>query len=209
MMSEPSSVADNASRKSRREVRKDWIKGRIVTAALDEVIRVGADDVSLVNVSKAANISRTTLYKYYPDRDVLLAAVSDRIKEIYQSEMTESTIGHDEPALRLRAVIQFMKSFHDRWHAEQMISLGNEQIIQDINRNFDFYHQVVKNALEPVSRVLLQKGVGAIGIDLLVDMLIRGQLSNALVPFPERWDLLADAMFQAWNRLIQPQFESE
>src|SRR5438552_3457847 len=56
-------------------VSSDDARGRIVAAALDCVRRFGVDKTGMDDVAKAANITRPTVYKYFPTRNQLVMAV--------------------------------------------------------------------------------------------------------------------------------------
>jgi AcrR family transcriptional regulator len=188
---------------SRRALRKESIDDRIVTAALRQVISSGAIKLALADVADVAAVSRTTLYKYYRTRDDLLSAVSKRVRAIYKTELQAAIQGRDEPRDRLLAVLKFMGDFHENWKAEQMINLQVEQIVGDIRRDFSYYRTLLNEALSPVFSSLERRGLLSKGRKLLVETLIRTQLSNAIVPLGNDWSALPKLAGSAWDALME------
>jgi AcrR family transcriptional regulator len=57
----------------------------IIDAALHEFREKGYDQVTLSDIARRANIPRTTIYRYFPNREALLTAVNNRIFEPVQA----------------------------------------------------------------------------------------------------------------------------
>jgi AcrR family transcriptional regulator len=185
--------------RSRCDIRKESIDDRIVTAALERVMRAGASKLALADVAGVAAVSHTTLYKYYRTRDALLSAVSKRVRDIYETELRAAIEGRDNPRDRLSAVLRFMSSFHKNWKVQQMIDLQIEQIVGDIRKSFSYYFSLIDKALTPAFALLERRGLGPKGRKLLVELLIRTQLSNAIVPLGKDWTELPRLLEEVWT----------
>jgi AcrR family transcriptional regulator len=96
----------------------DTTRKRILKAAYDAIASAGADQISTAAVHHAAQVSRTTLYRYFPTREVLLRGVID-----YMSDDVEQ---------RLQGIIAERPALKDR--LDIVIDLMIEQQEQDIGR---------------------------------------------------------------------------
>ncbi|HXX88869.1 MAG TPA: TetR/AcrR family transcriptional regulator [Acidimicrobiales bacterium] len=65
----------------------------ILDAAVAEITRVGLRKLSLVEVAKAAGVSRQTVYRYFRDRDELVADVVRRDEEDVLEATRRATAG--------------------------------------------------------------------------------------------------------------------
>lgn len=68
-----------ATRTSLRERQAELVRVAILEAAIAELEKKAADDVSMADVALAAGISLRTLYRYFADRSALLHAVGEHL----------------------------------------------------------------------------------------------------------------------------------
>lgn len=78
---------------------------QIVDAAYDAVAVYGITRLSLADVAKRAHLSRQTLYRYFPSKDVLLEAVVEREERRFREQISEATRDARGPRAALEAAI--------------------------------------------------------------------------------------------------------
>lgn len=91
--------------------RKDARRNR--EAVIDAAIRLFAvqEDASVQEIADASGMARTTVYRHFPTRDDLFAAMFERSLE-YSRERTSSALSHSRPAEEnLRALAVTMIEF--------------------------------------------------------------------------------------------------
>lgn len=75
--------------------KKEEKDNQILMAATEEFLSKGIDAASMQNISDMAEVSKRTLYKYYPNKEDLYNALVDvileRVKDMYDFSYTEST----------------------------------------------------------------------------------------------------------------------
>lgn len=96
---------------SRREKRKQQIRGRIEDAAYQLFREQGIDDTSIEQICEAADVARRTFYGYFPNKHALLGGLG--ISRLYsQSEpMLRQLMGnHRTTRARLEAMIDYIEA---------------------------------------------------------------------------------------------------
>lgn len=78
---------------------------QIVDAAYEAVAVYGITRLSLADVAKRANLSRQTLYRYFPSKDDLLEAVVTREEERFREEIRAAIQGAADDRAALRVAI--------------------------------------------------------------------------------------------------------
>ena len=64
-----------------RERQHEATRNLILDALIDQLAETGAFDYSAFELARRANVSVRTIYRHFPDRDALLAAMSTRVNE--------------------------------------------------------------------------------------------------------------------------------
>jgi AcrR family transcriptional regulator len=105
-----------------RTFRKDSFISDIIEAALQEFLSRDYDKVRMEDIAIRAGVRRSNLYRYFPNKDGILAAVNTRFFEPVQVMM--NTCGQGDPLAGLRRFIgdylQFWAS-HPREQAFYLI----------------------------------------------------------------------------------------
>jgi len=66
---------------------KNQKMSQIITAATDEFLTKGLDAASMHNIAESAEVSKRTLYKYFPNKDELYSALIDELLDrIYENK---------------------------------------------------------------------------------------------------------------------------
>ncbi|MEV5136050.1 TetR family transcriptional regulator [Streptomyces syringium] len=98
----------------------------IVTAA----VRVWARDraATLPQVAEAAEVGRTTLHRYFPERDGLLRAATERALEVIGGAIAEADPDKGHPLDAMRRVIAALASASDAI----MFVFGDQSLVRDV-----------------------------------------------------------------------------
>ena len=78
---------------------------RLLQAWGELVLERGYEDVSLADVAAKAGLARTAIYNYFPDREALLFAWTDREVQRTIEQLTEQVAAAETPAEKLRLFI--------------------------------------------------------------------------------------------------------
>jgi AcrR family transcriptional regulator len=62
-----------------RERKAHLVRTTVLETALDELERVGAEELSMAQIADSAGVSLRTLYRYFPDRAALLHAAGEHL----------------------------------------------------------------------------------------------------------------------------------
>jgi AcrR family transcriptional regulator len=82
------------------------ITGDRIFAAFSELLyEQGYDAITLADVAKAAGMSRTTMYNYFPDKDSLVVAFTDHEASRYLVDLESTLAVIENPVDRLRTFI--------------------------------------------------------------------------------------------------------
>ncbi len=74
-----SSTAETSTALSRRERRKQEVRGRITEAALALFAEQGCDPTTVEEICEQADVARKTFYNYYPSKQALIRELSDAL----------------------------------------------------------------------------------------------------------------------------------
>jgi AcrR family transcriptional regulator len=80
---------------------------RIVSAALRLIGRRGVRRLSMQDISEAAGVSRGTLYRYFPNKDLVIAAAAAYDETRFAAGLAEALTSSPDPLERIRAFIAF------------------------------------------------------------------------------------------------------
>ena len=86
----------------------------LLDAALEAVGRLGLGKLSMGEVARAAGVSRQTLYRYFRDRDELIAALVLREEEAFVGAMVSAAAPHEDIRDALEAGIAGILDFARR-----------------------------------------------------------------------------------------------
>ncbi len=88
----------------------------IARAALALIVERGASALSMAAIATAADTSRQTLYRYYPDIDAVLVGVAEVIAS-HDDQFEAHVLEQSDPAARLDAVVRTLA--HAGGHDDQ------------------------------------------------------------------------------------------
>jgi TetR/AcrR family transcriptional regulator, repressor for uid operon len=158
---------------------------RILDGAAQAVARHGLSKLEMTDVSAISGVSRGTLYRYFPDRDALLAAVAQRealrFKQRTLAAMAEAPPG---PA-RLGVALEYATR-HVREHAalQRLLETDPAFVLRAMREQFEGLKAEFSALLSPLLREIRLVKRRVVDVELLVDWLMRLMLSAYLLPHP-------------------------
>lgn len=117
-------------------------KEAILNAALAQVATAGADGLSIRGVAAALGLAPNALYRYFPDRAALEAAVTAHGAAALHDAMRHN-VGRKAPVEALRAVCRaYMKFSRDDPHIYEMLMRPCDPVLGDVQEQialWDFF----------------------------------------------------------------------
>ena len=80
---------------------------KILSGAIDVIASRGARRLSMSDIIDTSGVSRGTLYRYFSNKDEVLAAVSEFVCAGFENGIREAGQGITDPIERFKAVMQF------------------------------------------------------------------------------------------------------
>lgn len=208
-VSEPNVVEAPASgpavvRRKRRNRRSEETIDNILTVTEQIVLESGAERISILDVCKAAEVSRGTFYRYFSSQDELLDAFSRHKRDRFHRSLVEATAPFSDPDERFDALIAYLEHYLEHGRARRLLVVAPEYALGFFKRIF--HDSVVR--FEDVLRPVFDAWDDRLGIkidrELVCEMLIRYVLSEQLVPgtderrsLPRRVSRMISAMLGA------------
>lgn len=173
------------------EVSDDFVMSpsviKILSGALDAIAERGVKRLSMSDIIEASGVSRGTLYRYFSNKDDVLAAVAEFVCVGFEAGVREVADGIEDPIDRFRRVMQFYARYTNENSPDRVFEVEPRFHLSFFRSRFGRYKLAVHAALEPTFafiEVKLGKKINAMAI---VEILVRLQLSTLLVPADENW----------------------
>jgi AcrR family transcriptional regulator len=160
---------------------------RILSGALAAIAARGAKRLSMSDIIDASGVSRGTLYRYFSNKDQVLAAVAEFVCTGFESGIRDAGKGIDDPIERLRTVMQFYDRYTDENSPGRIFEVEPAFHLAFFRSRFGRYKQAVRDALEPTFDHLDTLLDAPLHRDGFVELLVRTQLSTVLIPASDEW----------------------
>ena len=186
----PVVVADNnpvvsapvAVKRSRSNRRSEQTIANILAVTENIVLESGAERISILDVCRAANVSRGTFYRYFASQDELLDAFSRHKRERFHVALAEAVEAYQDPDERFAALIRYLDYYLEHGRARRLLVVAPEYALGFFRRIF--HDSVVR--FQDVLAVVFDAWEARMGIkldrELVCELLIRYVLSEQLVP---------------------------
>lgn len=179
-----------------QDVSEDFISSpsviKILSGALDAIAERGVRRLSMSDIIEASGVSRGTMYRYFSNKEDVLAAVAEFVCTGFETGMREAAEGIEDPIERFRQVMLFYARYTNENSPDRVFEVEPRFHLSFFRSRFDRYKVAVYSALEPTFEYLEAKLGKKINTEGFVEVLVRLQLSTLLVPADENW-------FALWN----------
>jgi AcrR family transcriptional regulator len=165
---------------------------KILDGTLRAIRTVGARRLSMRDISDASGVSRGTLYRYFASKEDVLAAVSEYVCASFEHGIAEVAAGTPYPMERFRAVMRFFAHFTIERSPDRIFEVEPAFHLEFLRTHFARHKAAVRDALEPTLDYLEETTGGLINREILIETLVRLQLSTLVIPADEGW-------IHSWN----------
>ncbi len=156
---------------------------RILDGAVDAIARHGLGKLGIGDISESSSISRATIYRYFNNRDEILAVLAQREGQRIQEELLRALEEAQEWAEQLHLAIQFAAR-HAREHPvlNRLVETDPALVLRSLRRELPAIKEMLGTALHPLlaNTELVRSGVAT--ADQLLDWLTRLMISAFLFP---------------------------
>jgi AcrR family transcriptional regulator len=165
---------------------------KILSGALDAIASRGVRRLSMSDIIDTSGVSRGTLYRYFSNKDEVLAAVSEYVCTGFENGIRVAGQGITDPIERFKAVMQFYARYTTENSPDRIFEVEPGFHLAFFRSRFGRYKIAVQDALDQVFDHFENLVGEAINRDAFVETLVRMQLSTLLVPASDQW-------LQIWN----------
>jgi len=169
-------------RRPRSNRRSEQTIANILAATENIILESGAERISILDVCRAAEVSRGTFYRYFASQDELLDAFSRHKRERFHVALAEAVALHEDPDERFAAVVRYLDHYLEHGRARRLLVVAPEYALGFFRRIF--HDSIVR--FQDVLAVVFDAWESRLGInidrELVCEMLIRYVLSEQLVP---------------------------
>ena len=160
---------------------------KILSGALDAIASRGVRRLSMSDIIDASGVSRGTLYRYFSNKDEVLAAVSEYVCVGFENGIRDAGQGIADPIDRFRAVMRFYARYTQDNTPDRVFQVEPAFHLAFFRSRFARYKLAVREVLDPVFDHLDGLIGDPINRDAFVETLVRTQLSTLLVPASDDW----------------------
>lgn len=176
-----STVQDETRPPRSRSTSREQSVERILDAAIEVIGRRGVDKLSLTDVCQQAGVSRTTLYRHFRTKELLLEAYFSRETDRFERSMLEAVSATPEVDRRLRAVSEFRASAEGMLQSVRLLEVEPGFVLNFLRRLQPHHQAILEQALAPVFDEAERRGI-EIDREMVADLLVRVQMSMYLLP---------------------------
>lgn len=163
----------------------------ILAATRRAIAERGPGRLTLSAIAAAAGVSRPTLYRWFPTKDDLLAAISAYEEEQFDRGLRAVIAEHRSPAKRLDAVLRYLVTYLDGLIGPDPIGADPQFALQSLARALPIQVASLVRLLGDSFQYVPAVRSGALSSEQAADLFLRVAYSHFLVPHPEPDLLLA------------------
>jgi TetR/AcrR family transcriptional regulator, repressor for uid operon len=163
----------------------------ILAAAMRSVRGRGREKLTLSAVAAEAGVSRPTLYRWFPTKTLLLAAMTAYEVEQFDVGLQALADAHTDPAARFDAALRYLVTYLDETMGADAIradpAFSLQSLADSLAPHIESVARVLGDALDQIPNVRR----GALTREQGAEILLRVAYSHYLVPNPDTEQLLA------------------
>ena len=146
------------------------------------MLESGADRISILDVCKAAEVSRGTFYRYFSSQDELLDAFSRHKRDRFHRSLIAATSPFDDPDERFEALITYLEHYLEHGNARRLLQVAPDYALGFFKRIFHDSLVRFEDVLKPVFDAWDDRLGAKLDRELICELLIRYVMSEQLVP---------------------------
>lgn len=151
--------------------RKEDITARIQASAIEEFIQKGLDSGSMESIAKNADVSKRTLYKYYPNKDAIF---DDIIQMLLESFKTYAKFPYDKNMSIEEQLDNILHAKIELVTSEEYIKISKlvlSEILKDKKLSEDHLNQFYESEQHFINWIQQAKNDGKVISDQAADLI--------------------------------------
>jgi AcrR family transcriptional regulator len=163
----------------------------ILEAARTAIAARGPGKLTLSAVANAAGISRPTLYRWFPTKADLLAAMSAYEEERFDIGLQLVIDAQTSPRRRLESALHYLVSYLDESMMPDPIGVDPEYALKSMATSIGPHIEILARLLGDAMLEVPAVRAGALTAEQAAELFLRMAYSHYLVPHPDPEVLLA------------------
>jgi AcrR family transcriptional regulator len=163
----------------------------ILEAARTAIAERGPGKLTLSAVANAAGISRPTLYRWFPTKEDLLAAITIYEEERFDVGLQLVIDANRAPKRRLDAALRYLVNYLDESMMPDPIGVDPEYALKSLATSLGPHIEILSRLLGDALLEVPAVRSGALTAEQAAEMFLRMAYSHYLVPHPDSDLLLA------------------
>ncbi len=164
----------------------------ILAATRRAIAERGPGRLTLSAIASAAGVSRPTLYRWFPTKDDLLAAVARYEEEQFDIGLRRVIEPRRSPGRRLDAALRYLVTYLDGLIGPDPIGADPRFALQSLARSLPVQVDSLVRLLGDALRQVPAVRSGSLSSEQAAELFLRVAYSHYLVPHPEPEVLLAN-----------------
>jgi AcrR family transcriptional regulator len=177
---EPAALA-STPRRRRGNKRSEHTIGNIFTATEQVILQSGAERISILDVCKAAGVSRGTFYRYFASQEELLDAFSRHKRESFHTALAATLLPCTDPDERFATMLKFVDTYLDTGSSRRLLLVAPEFALAYFKRIFHDSVVRFQVLLAPVFDAWDARLKAKLDRELICELMVRFMLSENLV----------------------------
>jgi AcrR family transcriptional regulator len=180
----------------------------ILAATRRAIAEKGPGRLTLSAVAAAAGVSRPTLYRWFPTKDDLLAALTEYERNQFYDGLGAEIDGHRSPARQLDAALWYLLTYLDESMGSDPIGVDPAFALRSLSDSLDAQVSAFEGVLGPALDLVPAVRSKAMTRAQAAEMFLRLAYSHYLVPHPHTEELLtsmrtfAGLSGRSWARAV-------
>ena len=162
----------------------------ILEATRQAMAGLGPERLTMSGVARAAGVSRPTLYRWFPTKADLLAALANHEEEQFTAGLIQVIDRHPAPAERLDAALRYLVTFLESSSIPDPIgadpAFALRSLAEGMPRQIAAFSDLLGDALDVIPAV----GAGELSRPEATELLLRLAYSHFLIPHADSEALL-------------------
>jgi len=163
----------------------------ILAATKRAIAARGTGKLTLSAVAAAAGVSRPTLYRWFPTKADLLAALAEHEEEEFDAGLQNVIEAHRRPARRLDAALRYLVTYLDGSMGPDPIGSDPAFALQTLKRSLPSQVESLARLLGDALTEVPSVRNGSVSRQQAAEMFLRLACSHYLVPHPDSEAILA------------------
>jgi len=162
----------------------------ILEAARTAIAERGPGKLTLSAVASAAGISRPTLYRWFPTKSDLLAAIAAYEEERFDIGLQRVIEAHRVPRRRLDAALRYLVNYLDESMMPDPIGIDPEYALKGLQASMGPHTEILARLLGDALLEVPAVRAGALTPEQAAELFLRMAYSHYLVPHNDTEALL-------------------